>query len=128
MTAKGNRTATPKYATVHIWLKLDNGSPSQFPCHFCGGRATEWVCFRNKTEKEYRQGAWVAYSKNTEDYVAGCRPCNMELDKPPRELCVNGHDDWVSNGIRTRNGKTKPLRKCRTCDRLRVQKRRGKAE
>lgn len=110
MTVKGYRTNNPKYATVHIWLKKDKGDPSLHPCYFCGGDSKEWICLSNKTEKEFRQGAWVTFSKNIDDYVAGCRSCNMKLDKPKQTLCKNGHDNWIPN-----KNNTHSKRMCGTC-------------
>lgn len=117
MPTKGYRTKNPKYATVHIWLRQDKGDPSNLPCHFCGGIAKEWVCIQNKTKKEYRQGAWVTYSQNLDDYVPGCRSCNCKLDKPAQELCKNGHNDWIPNKNQTHN-----KRMCRSCRNERQRK------
>lgn len=122
MPAKGYRCENPKYATVHIWIRKERGKPDQYPCEFCGGKAKEWACIRNKTLSENRASGFVTYSDNVYDYVPACRSCNCKLDKPAQELCKNGHNDWIPNKNTTHN-----KRHCRTCRNERQRKYRRKS-
>lgn len=113
MPPKGYRVKNPKYATVHVWIRLDRGEPDIYPCNFCNGPANQWACVRNKTLREKRPNGWVTYSDNVYDYVPSCQKCNTINDRSPKGPCKNGHDEWYID----KNGG----RHCRPCTLLRMK-------
>lgn len=95
----------PSYRAIHGRLVKANGKASSFPCHFCGEPAKHWACFRNKDHEQQLHNGKVTYSINEDDYVPACISCNSKMDRPPKETCKNGHDNWDNN----------KKRRCRTC-------------
>jgi hypothetical protein len=65
------------YSSVHKRVKAYNGPASLYRCAACGAAATDWACYRNRTEQEDLVGRWtVTYSVSIHDYAPMCRRCN----------------------------------------------------
>ena len=80
-----SRRAAPdanSYYAVHSRLKKRWGSPDRYRCVLCGTCASQWACWRNKSEcrNERKGGRIVPYSVNIEDYAPLCWECHRDLD------------------------------------------------